>query len=299
MDQLASDLRNGNTCSSMIAPYESRNQTKEVWAYNLIEEAFKICGLVKKYRYVAMDTEFPGKPLYPTNIGDPNFAIQNATENVNMTKLIQVGITLMDENGEMPEDTQSWEFNLEFDVNKDFYASDAIEILQSSGLDFQKHKTQGIKHFNFAEIFYQIGLACNPGVTWIGFSIAFDFCHLLKVVKGEDKLHYEKMEEFKEDVKWFFPNVFDVKEVGPKFGFWGGLEAMATKIEIRRQGNQHRAGSDSRLTGQVFFKIVQENTRGLDDRRLMEKKGEITGFEEDRLKRSVAWNAAQDNREQD
>ena len=37
----------------------------------------------------------------------------------------------------------------------------------------------------------------------------------------------------------------------------GGLQEVATELEVARIGPQHQAGSDSLLTGQTFFKMKE------------------------------------------
>ncbi len=41
---------------------------------------------------------------------------RNIKQNVDNLKMIQIGITLSNENGEMPEETSTWQFNLKFDL---------------------------------------------------------------------------------------------------------------------------------------------------------------------------------------
>ena len=40
-----------------------------------------------------------------------------------------------------------------------------------------------------------------------------------------------------------------------KFHYFGGLEKLAGQLEIVREGSQHQAGSDSRVTLQVMLAI--------------------------------------------
>jgi CCR4-NOT transcription complex subunit 7/8 len=67
---------------------------------------------------VPKDTEFPGVVARP--IGSfktsSDYHYQTMRCNVDLLKIIQVGITLADEEGNYPQDVSTWQFNFRFDV---------------------------------------------------------------------------------------------------------------------------------------------------------------------------------------
>jgi len=71
--------------------------------------------LIKTFNHVSMDTEFPGTVFLPPEVSH-DFEYQVVRSNVNNLKLIQIGITLADESGRLPEGTCCWQFNLSFDL---------------------------------------------------------------------------------------------------------------------------------------------------------------------------------------
>ncbi|OWK00333.1 hypothetical protein Celaphus_00019282 [Cervus elaphus hippelaphus] len=90
----------------------------EVWACNLDEEMKKIRQVIRKYNYVAMDTEFPGVVARP--IGEfrsnADYQYQLLRCNVDLLKIIQLGLTFMNEQGEYPPGTSTWQFNFKFNL---------------------------------------------------------------------------------------------------------------------------------------------------------------------------------------
>lgn len=78
---------------------------REVWSHNLEEEFKQICLIVNDYPYVAMDTEFPGVVARP--IGDfkssSDYQYQLLRCNVDLLKIIQLGLTFFNKEGEMPQ----------------------------------------------------------------------------------------------------------------------------------------------------------------------------------------------------
>ncbi|XP_023184743.1 CCR4-NOT transcription complex subunit 7 isoform X2 [Xiphophorus maculatus] len=90
----------------------------EVWASNLEEELKRIRQVIRKYNYIAMDTEFPGVVARP--IGEfrsnADYQYQLLRCNVDLLKIIQLGLTFMNEQGEYPPGTSTWQFNFKFNL---------------------------------------------------------------------------------------------------------------------------------------------------------------------------------------
>ena len=116
--------------------------------------------LVERYPYVAMDTEFPGVVAKPVgDLSSNGFAYQTLQCNVDLLKIIQLGISFCGENGETPaEGCYCYQFNFRFDLNEDMYAEDSIELLKQSGIDFDRHAAEGIDVQRFGELIMMSGL---------------------------------------------------------------------------------------------------------------------------------------------
>ncbi|XP_020578518.1 probable CCR4-associated factor 1 homolog 7 [Phalaenopsis equestris] len=254
------------------APKNDNVQIREVWDDNLMQEFAIIREIVDDFPFVAMDTEFPGivcRPLGPfKSLSDCNYAVLR--DNVNMLKLIQLGLTFSDERGNLPTCNTGfgciWQFNFrEFDVQCDIYAADSIELLRRSGIDFKKNKELGIDTLRFGELFMSSGVVLNEDVHWIAFHCGHDFGYLLKLLTCK-KLP-DTQAGFFELINIFFPTLYDVKHL-MKFcnGLHGGLNTLAQLLGLRRVGVSHQAGSDSLLTSRAFWKLREIYFSGLTEK---------------------------------
>ena len=110
---------------------------RDVWADTFEAEMGHIRAVIRKYPYVAMDTEFPGIVARPIGQfrGSTDYHYQTLRCNVDLLKMIQVGLTVCDEHGNLPPDTCTWQFNLRFDVQQDMCAPDSLELLTAAGID--------------------------------------------------------------------------------------------------------------------------------------------------------------------
>ena len=113
---------------------------KDVYEEGIADEFRKISELVEEFNYVSLvrlkimqDTEFPGilhyslassqsrtispdkkfKDAFSPQSKDSSYQI--IKRNVEDLKLIQVGITLSDSEGNFPEEYSTWQFNFNFD----------------------------------------------------------------------------------------------------------------------------------------------------------------------------------------
>ena len=61
--------------------------------------------------------------------------------NVDLLKIIQLGLTFLDKNGNTPSDgISTWQFNFKFNLTEDMYAEESVELLRNSGIQFEKHE---------------------------------------------------------------------------------------------------------------------------------------------------------------
>ncbi|CAN1281884.1 Probable CCR4-associated factor 1 homolog 7 [Linum perenne] len=239
---------------SIMSKGDESIHIREVWNDNLEEEFALIREIVDQFPYVAMDTEFPGVVLRPVgtfkNINDYNY--QTLKDNVDMLKLIQLGLTFSDEKGNLPT---IWQFNFrEFNVAEDIYASDSIELLRQCGIDFQKNNERGIDVSRFGELLMSSGIVLNDGVHWVTFHSGYDFGYLLKLLTCRSLP--ETQAGFFDLINMYFPMVYDIKHL-MKFcnSLHGGLNKLAELLEVERIGVCHQAGSDSLLTSCTFRKL--------------------------------------------
>lgn len=226
----------------------------EVWEDNFEEEMEKIMKLVEKYNYVAMDTEFPG--VYYQ--GDQYTGYNLIKTNVDALKLIQVGITLADEDGNTPKPTSTWQFNLRFDLTSDLHSHDSISMLKEAGINFELLAERGIDPVLFADGFLSSGLILNEDINWITFHGAFDFAYLIKVLSNG--YLPPNLDKFKVSLKQYFPSVADIKVIMKEVHDlkMGALAKLARDLDLKRIGTMHQAGSDAEITLRCFFKLKEE-----------------------------------------
>lgn len=249
-------------------------EIRDVWASNLDEEMEIIRELIEKYPYVAMDTEFPGVVARP--IGDfGDLQYQTLRCNVDMLRLIQLGLSFSDKEGNLIEGCTCWQFNFKFSLSDDMFAQDSIELLKTSGIDFEKFDKYGIDVQYFGELLMMSGLVLNDEVRWVSFHSSYDFGYLLKTLTCTELPQDELA--FLELLVTYFPCIYDIKYMMTAVeGIHGGLSSLADVLQIERIGPMHQAGSDSLLTTQTFFGLLNKHMNGtLDEAKF---KGELFGI---------------------
>ncbi|WJZ98333.1 hypothetical protein VitviT2T_016862 [Vitis vinifera] len=241
---------------------------RDVWDDNLEDEIRLIRGLLDDYPYIAMDTEFPGVVLRSVgnfkNNNEYNF--QTLKTNVDLLKLIQLGLTFSDEHGNFPtcgtERYCVWQFNFrEFNLNEDVFAHDSIELLKQSGIDFKKNNEKGVDARRFSELLMSSGIVLNESVHWVTFHSGYDFGYLLKLLTSQNLP--ETQAGFFELIRIYFPILYDIKHL-MKFcnSLHGGLNKLAELLGVERIGSCHQAGSDSLLTCCTFMKLKKDFFNG-------------------------------------
>ena len=243
----------------------------------------------------AQDTEFPGIVARPigafTNKADYHY--QTLRCNVDLLKMIQLGITLFSPEGEVPPATGTdangqpyhnlvpapctWQFNFRFSLENDMYAQESTAMLAKAGIDFSVHEKNGIDPFEFGALLISSGLVLLDDVHWVSFHSGYDFGYLMKIMLCTQLPENE--EEFHKLLKIFFPSLYDIKylmkhagrnqavngsplspaaaQVLANLGQKSGLQDIADELGVKRHGIAHQAGSDSLVTGEIYWKMRQ------------------------------------------
>lgn len=179
------------------------------------------------------DTEFPGIVARPMGSfdGKADYHYQTLRCNVDLLKVVQLGISVYDERGEPPPSTSqssdsgldmqnprkynsagqlnTWAFNFKFSLQDDMYCENSIETLRKAGVDFQKLDTDGIDPAEFASLLISSGLVCDEDIHWLSFHGGYDFGYLTKLLVCQPLPDDER--EFDMLMKKFFPSTYDIK----------------------------------------------------------------------------------------
>lgn len=165
------------------------------------------------------------------------------------------------------------------------YNQDSIEFLTSAGLDLDQHEKNGIEPEQFGALLISSGLVLLEDVHWISFHSGYDFGYLVKLMLckplPEDETEYRKL------LAIFFPSIYDIKymvkhaqrnqtvndaPLSPQaasilnnLGQKSGLQDLADELGIKRIGVAHQAGSDSLLTGKIFWEVKKNIFHGVID----------------------------------
>lgn len=235
--------------------------------------------------------------------------------NVDLLRVIQLGITLFNEDGEMPPPHTpdpsglnsltyqsltpcpcTWQFNFRFSLQDDMYNQDSIDFLAHAGLDLDMHEKNGIDPHEFGALMINSGLVLLEDVRWISFHSGYDFGYLVKIMLCKPLPEVE--EEYRKLLSIFFPAIYDIKYMVKNaqrtqtvnnaplsaaaantltsLGQKSGLQDLADELGIKRTGSAHTAGSDSLLTGRIFWDVRKNIFNGtIDDDKYL---GQVWGL---------------------
>lgn len=152
--------------------------------------------------------------------------------NVDLLKIIQLGITLFSVDGELPPaqtvetallTTSSrngfssnvsicpctWQFNFQFDLDNDMYNVESINVLKKAGVQMDRLGNEGIDPQDFGSLLITSGLTMSDNVTWLSFHSGYDFAYLIKLMWNQSLPTDE--DAWRHLLEIFFPSLYDVK----------------------------------------------------------------------------------------
>lgn len=222
----------------------------EVWGSNLASAMAELEYLVTqdKNHFIAVDTEFPGLVVEEDVEQAP---YEKVRSNVQRTQLVQLGVSVFNGDGDC---ACTFQFNFSY---SGLFNPSSLRMLQEAGIDLARNRSYGISHLAFGAYLARSKLLRNPNLVWICFHGCFDMAYLMQAVGIELPLD---LAGFRKEQRVLFPHTMDTKQLAMgSLNFQGGLERLASQLAIQREGIAHQAGSDAKLTGDTFFKLLADH----------------------------------------
>jgi len=232
----------------------SPRKIREVWAWNLDEELSALtCAVANAGQsdaVLAMDFEFPGF-LWPTPGADSSHEARYGAlrANINLLWPIQLGLAVASSDGKLGG---VWSFNLKFDVAIDRHSKESVTFLQDAGVDFPRHKNEGIEAVAFGFRLARSGLVGQHSTPcWLTFSGLYDLGYLVKLLTSGDPLPMS-MGRFEAALAILCPVR---RELRDHMKGCGSLDSFARRYDVQRHGAAHTAGSDALLTLEIYLRL--------------------------------------------
>ncbi|XP_044496530.1 putative CCR4-associated factor 1 homolog 8 [Mangifera indica] len=229
-------------------------EIREVWGSNVDSELQFFDQCLERFNFLSFDTEFPGFLQNTPRDAPESLRYSDLKFNVDLMKLIQLGITLSDGKGNI---CCTWEFNFsDFDLERDLHSEGSIDLLKNCGINFEKIRKYGVSSEVFVPKFLHI-LSRHRNIKWVTFHGLYDLAYVLKLLMN--KPMPRSLFEFLEVASMVFGCVFDIKFMAKHCnGLLGGeigLNKVAKILGVERKGAAHNAGSDSFLIATIFAKV--------------------------------------------
>lgn len=268
MERFATGLRaaqaGATSFSGGVSPQSgSLTPHVDVYGYNVEGAMRALSALVGQgFSFLALDTEFPGIVLHD---GDAR-GFELVAANCAVTDLVQLGVSVFNSDGLC---AATFQFHFAYDGP---FNADSLRMLVDAGIDLNRNRAYGIAHAQFGELLRGSGLVGNRNVMWVFFHGCFDAAYVLKTLMDLPA----DFETYGRAQRALFPYALDLKTLATAAsGFHGGLERLAGELGVQRVGQAHQAGSDSRLTGDAFFALLEmEHAQRLYHAKI----GEISGY---------------------
>ncbi|KAF8722611.1 hypothetical protein HU200_022446 [Digitaria exilis] len=232
-----------------------------VTAANFEAELDAIGSLLTRYPFVTIDTEYPGTvhrpPSYHKLTPPERYKLVKA--NVDELPIVQLGITLCDEYGNLPtvvvtdDDGRplllelAWEVTFsDFDPRRDRHAPESVAFLASRGVDFDASLARGVSSAAFGAKLAAVLASssstparCGGELTWTAFGGAYDFAYVVKMLSGGWPLPETWHEYVAQARELLGGRVFDAKYMAEHceredLCCGGGLRRVAERLCVQR-----------------------------------------------------------------